>query len=345
MNRSRNTVHILSSLAIILLIAIQMVDSYKHAFFYHFITWFTWPAIFFVAGYIMVGKPSIKKSFFDTVKAYLIPYFISGIALIFLNKLVQILGLSPWLNSPFPAIRVGLKALLYGNGWPAHTLIWPYETGIGLFWVLLALFCGSTVNIIIVQVKSITIQVISVLAIAILGFYLGSFIQLPWSIQSAMIVQPFMLYGSYFDKLKNWQPSFAAILVAVISAWIMSYADVFEATTAFSYHWILTMILAFIALNAMLAISWFINNRVSKLANKLVLLAQRPNINIIILGFISSMIPISFYISKIPLLQKMNFEAIWLITLIIMISINILMNKVLHNEKKREGDFDEKDFN
>lgn len=328
---NKNIVHVLLGMGIIFLAAIQMIDSQAHAYFYNFLTWFTWPSIFFAVGYLIDEKQKVLKSIFHYVKIYLIPYFSVGLFLIFINKIVQLFHLNPWLKTPFPAIKVGLKALLYGNGQPADTFVWPFETAIGALWILLALFCSSVINIVILKIKSINLRIISVLVVAVLGFYIGSVVQLPWSVQSAMIVQPFMLYGSQLKHSKKWQPTYAVLLAALISAWLMSYAGAYELTTAFSYHWILGTIMAFIAMNAVLSIAYLINTRLGRLANLLIFLGKGLNINIVLLGFISLIIPLQLYVSKLFFFKEINFLTVWVLTIIIMGFVKLIINKGLNH--------------
>ena len=122
MNSKDRTVQILAGLAMIMLIFISIINPQDHSILYNFFTWLTWPTIFFIAGYYINVNLKIGQSIVLAIKRYLIPYLVVGLLMIVINKVVQLLQLNTWVNAPFPAMRTGLKALLYGNSTPVTTI-------------------------------------------------------------------------------------------------------------------------------------------------------------------------------------------------------------------------------
>lgn len=135
MDSRRRTVNVLTGFVIIMLIMMQMIDKEQNMPWYRFLTWITWPSVFFIAGYAIKVNQKFIQIIKQSILRYLVPYFLISILLIGSSKIIQKFGLASLFMQPFQAIRVGVKAMLYGNGWPGATLLWQFETGIGLSWI------------------------------------------------------------------------------------------------------------------------------------------------------------------------------------------------------------------
>lgn len=320
MNIRKRTVSVLTGVAIIMLIAMQMVSQQQNIAWYRFLTWTTWPMIFFVAGYAIKINQRIVQTLTQSILKYLVPYFLISLLLIASSKFVQMFGLTSLLNQPFQAIRVGVKAMLYGNGWPGATMFWQFETGIGLGWALLALFWGTIITTLIIKIKPLSLQIVLVVLITYGGFYVSRGVQLPWSFTSGVVVQPFMLLGHYFnDETRAWQPARATILAGGIISWIMSHNGAYELTVAQINHWIIGTLAAIIILEAILSIIWYTSEHLSRWTMWLIGIGKHYSISIAILSFMTMIVPIKNQLNNIITTEWLVFMLAWVIVLLIII--------------------------
>lgn len=333
MNIRKKTVGILTGLAIIMLIAMQLIDQQQNIAWYRFLTWTTWPMIFFAAGYTIKSNQKIIQTLQQSVLKYLVPYFLISVLLIGSSKIVQMFGLTSIFIQPFPAIRVGVKAMLYGNGWPGTTMFWQFETGIGLTWVLLALFWGTVITTLIIKIRPLFLQIVLVVLITYGGFYISRMVQLPWSFTSGIVAQPFMLLGHYFnDETKVWQPARATILAGVIISWVMAHNGAYELTVALINHWIIGTIAAIIILEAMLAIIGYmsISAHLTHLTRWLIDMGKHTNISITILAFITMIVPVKNHLNNMITAKWLVFLMALVIVLLIVIVMKWTVMKIMN---------------
>ena len=328
MDSRKRTVKVLTGFVIIMLIMMQMIDHEQNMVWYRFLTWITWPAVFFVAGYSIKINQKFIQILKQSILRYLVPYFLISILLIGSSKIIQMFGLTSLFMQPFQAIRVGVKAMLYGNGWPGTTMFWQFETGIGFIWVLLALFWSTIITALIVKIKPLFLQVILVALLTYGGFYISSIVQLPWSFTSGVVVQSFMLLGYYFnDEKKAWQPARATILAGVIISWVMAHNGSYELTVASINHWIIGTVSAMIMLEAILSIVWYINKKLNRFSDCLMKLGKYWYVDFMILGYITMILPIKHYLNSMISIEWVNFVIASLVVLFIITIIKWMVIK------------------
>lgn len=336
MDSRRRTVNVLTGFVIIMLIMMQMIDKEQNMPWYRFLTWITWPSVFFIAGYAIKVNQKFIQIIKQSILRYLVPYFLISILLIGSSKIIQKFGLASLFMQPFQAIRVGVKAMLYGNGWPGATLIWQFETGIGLSWILLALFWGTIITTLVIKIKPLFLQIVLVALLTYGGFYLSSIVQLPWSFTSGLVAQPFMLLGYYFnDEKKAWQPARATVLAGAIISWVMSHNGSYELTVALINHWIIGTVAAMIMLEAMLSIVWYINKRLPRFSGWLIKLGKYWYVDFAVLGYITMIVPIKHYLNNLIAIEWLDFVIACLVVLFIIIIIKwIVIKSVSYWENK-----------
>lgn len=336
MDSRRRTVNVLSGFVIIMLIMMQMIDKNQNMAWYRFLTWITWPAVFFVAGYSIKINQKFIQIIKQSILKYLVPYFLISILLIGSSKIIQKFGLTSLFIQPFQAIRVGVKAMLYGNGWPGTTMFWQFETGIGFIWVLSALFWGTVITTLVIKIRPLFLQIVLVALLTYGGFYLSSIVQLPWSFTSGLVAQPFMLLGYYFnDEKKAWQSARATVLAGAIISWVMAHNGSYELTVALINHWIIGTVAAMIMLEAMLSIVWYINKRLSRFSDWLIKLGKYWYVDFAVLGYITMIVPIKYYLNNLIAIEWLDFVIACLAVLFIIIIIKwIVIKGVSYLEKK-----------
>lgn len=311
-------VKILASIVIILLLLMQMITIPDHPAIYNFLTWLTWPALFFIAGYY-ISEKGIKSNIRHIIRCYLLPYILTGLLIIVVNKITQVLHLNGWINTPFPAMKTGLVTMLYGNGWPTGTLIGHRDFGIGLLWVLLAVFFGIVIQLAINKIRIQFIKIVISLALMVLGFYLGTKVQLPWSLDAALIMQPYILLGQSFKTVSITNINApVTIVVGLLSVWVMSIGSgPFELTLATTRYWFLGTVTAMLGLIMLILIANYMTKILSnRFYDWFVELGDKQSINIAILAFVMLMLPVGQLI-KVP---YGAFIIIYLITFIIVLA-------------------------
>ncbi|WP_404975236.1 hypothetical protein [Weissella paramesenteroides] len=317
MNNKDRTVQILSGFSLMMLIFISIINPQNHSIMYHFFTWLTWPTIFFIAGYTLNVNTTLVAQIMMAVRRYLIPYFIVGILIIPLNKVVQLLHIQGWLNAPFLGMGKGLKALLYGNSAPVVTIFGYFDTGIGLLWILMSLFVASVLLSLITKIRSLYILIFCVVLSAGLASYLSTVIQLPWSIESAMVGLPFMLFGLKYKQMKDWSAGLATVIAAILVDWTVSMSSGLDMANANVPFWILGIVVAFISLSGLVVIANYINLKSPKFSVFFSKIGSHLSINLAVFAFISTVIPVGNYVSHILSNGIVNLSIVLLIMLTI----------------------------
>ena len=331
------TVQILAGLVIIMLIFISIINPQNHSILYNFFTWLTWPTIFFIAGYMINEDNTIIEKALEAFKRYLVPYFVVGVLIIPLNKLIQLLHVQDWLNTPFAGMSKGLKALLYGNSSPTLTVFGYFDTGIGLLWILISLFVASLLMSIITKIRSLYISVFCVVFLAGLGSYLSSTVQLPWSLNSAMFGLPFMFFGVKYRTMKDWSAGSATIVAALILDGIFAMSSGLDMANANVPFWLLGNAVAFISLSGLIVFASYTALVLPKVSIIFSTIGSYPNINFAVFSFINVMLPVGNYVSLLLSNGVVNLAIVLSITLVITLIIKFSIVKIFHFQDGCEG--------
>lgn len=326
-----------------ILVLMQMIRVPDHALIYNFFTWLIWPVLFFIAGYYIKDKNLFTNSVL-TVKYYLLPYVFIGILMIILNKIIQFFNLTRWFNTIFPSMKIGTLTLAYGNGTATNTIFGPTNFGVGLLWVLLALCFGTIVHLVIIKLKVKFFKVLISIGLMILGFYVGTMVRLPWSLDAALIMQPYLLLGHFFNdfKIENINGP-VTIGVGILAVWAMSISNgPFDLMQASMRYWFLGTITAVLGLLMSLLVAMYVGRILSdSWCEWLIKLGNHQSINIALLACISLMMPIYNYVNTYISIPYVNFIMVWLIVLIIIVAIKLIIKIVvqyyLNNSKKEDA--------
>lgn len=157
------------------------------------------PVFFVLSGYLYKEKKVImviKSGFFNL----LLPYFFSVLVIAAVEQLYQIFP--SWINE-FSSSDF-MKAAFYGLGTP--TLLPNNVTipAIGAIWFLLAMFCGNILFTLAIKIskksnKKYTLEFL-VLVMIVIGFWSGTYIKFPWSLNAALVSQCFYYVGYMIKK-------------------------------------------------------------------------------------------------------------------------------------------------
>lgn len=333
-------VKILASIVTMMLVLIQMIKIPDHTLIYNFFTWLTWPALFFITGYYIKEKETFTN-IFNTLKYYLLPYILIGGIVIILNKLTQFFQLTKWINTIFPSIKKGALTLAYGNGTATNTLLGDIDFGVGLLWVLLALCFGTIIQIMIIKFKMKSLRVLISFGLMILGFYIGTIVQLPWSLNAALVMQPYLLLGYFFResnnayKIKNINAP-ATVGVGVLAVWTMAISNgAFNLTLASIRYWILGTVTAMIGLLMLMLIVVFIEKILPAGWYKwFIRIGTHQSISIALLAFFSLMIPIYNYVNMWVTIPYISFIMVWSVVLIIVVGTKGIIENVIQRYLK-----------
>lgn len=203
------------------------------------------PIFFILSGYLIRQKP-IKKVIKSGTKNLLIPYLITSFIILILHLF----------NSKiiFPkTIKQNVLSIIYGIGTDSTNTIIPNlkVSAIGAIWFLLAMFIANIIfqfNLRISQ-NYLTLLILS-LVNTIIGFIISFYIQLPFSINAALISQCYYIFGYslkkyhlFFKSIKN---SLIVLIISAIFTLLIAKNTYFYFNTGTSNNILLSIIGSFI---------------------------------------------------------------------------------------------------
>lgn len=180
--------------------------TYAVGFWQYFIFAINVPIFFVLSGYL-TRKKSLNETAKGGIKTLIVPYLFT-VCVIFLLSLIS-------LHKNIPGLIMTDKwdhyliAGIYGIGTPTQNSIIPGSNvpAIGAIWFLLAMYFGNifyqTLRMIVDRKNKTTQNMLLVslsIVLAICGFTISHFIQLPWSLGAAMISAIFYTSG-YFQTI------------------------------------------------------------------------------------------------------------------------------------------------
>lgn len=223
----------LIGLIFILLMLEQVINAQQHLHIYQLLTIVTVPTIFFSVGYFLDSTQSFFHLLINGIKKMVIPYAIVGIIIIVLNIVTSQLS---WFKQPFSNIKAIMKTFAYGIGWPTDTLLGQSSFGVGLVWLLLAIFFATLIFKLLSQLKQPWLMVAAIILLTASGYWLRTIVQLPWSLEAALIAQPFIYFGSLIKDQQKMPMTLATFFVGIILWSISSISGAFDFTVAYNPH-------------------------------------------------------------------------------------------------------------
>lgn len=223
----------LIGLIFILLMLEQVINAQQHLHIYQLLTIVTVPTIFFSVGYFLDSTQSFFHLLINGIKRMVIPYAIVGVLIIVLNIVTSQLS---WFKQPFSNIKTIMKTFAYGIGWPTDTLLGQSSFGVGLVWLLLAIFFATLIFKLVSQLKQPWLRVAATILLTAAGYWLRTIVQLPWSLEAALIAQPFIYFGSLIKDQQKMPMTLATFFVGIILWSISSISGAFDFTVAYNPH-------------------------------------------------------------------------------------------------------------
>lgn len=212
-------------IAIIMIVIGHSLDVYTRSYFAAFLFAVHVPIFFVVSGYLYKAKPT-RKVLIGSLKNLILPYLVTTIFV----AVIEFLGhniFPNWINAI--SLKPYILSVFYGLGTHAalpSTNI--YIPAIGAIWFLPAMFLG---NILFNWVYKLShrykqqngMLVLISLLLTILGFVLGTKIQLPWSFDASLISQSFYCFGYLVKQVDlvekgNWTFNAAGLILWLLSA-------------------------------------------------------------------------------------------------------------------------------
>jgi fucose 4-O-acetylase-like acetyltransferase len=204
------------------------------------------PIFFIISGFIFGNSNSIKLSFgeisYKRFRSLIAPYFTTGL-IFFL--LITVLYLFNWawafytihynklnvnitdvINILVPLV-IGKQILLnfcYGTGKEVSQL----KSVIGVvsaLWFLPSMFCANIIFYFFLKLfekYSIAIQSIIIIILTVIGYMIGKYIFLPWSIDVSLVAQIFIFSGYLMQKYKIFEKKAPIwVYIAAASIWLL----------------------------------------------------------------------------------------------------------------------------
>lgn len=200
------------------------------------------PVFFILSGYLFKEKKLsqvIKGGFFNLI----LPYVFSAILIALIEQAYSIFP--SWVNE-FSA-KDFVKGALYGIGTPTVLPNKMTIPAIGAIWFLLAMFCGNILFTLAFKLSNRmnrlgTLEFL-VIIMVIAGFWTSKYIQLPWSLNAALVSQSFY-YADYmirkYDLVEKANLSLASIGLVL---WMISaQSGFFYLNTAFADNRLLAVL-------------------------------------------------------------------------------------------------------
>jgi len=173
------------------------------------------PLFFFLSGVLLNHSASFKQFTVKKLSRLLLPYFVSCLIFSIVSFLSYLIFKNPVSFSWFQC--------LYACAFGTHDIL-IQTTGVKLFailWFLPALFCASLIGYCIITAinKNTLMGSILFLVIVSCGYSCSLLhLQLPWSLDIAMVSQIFVIPGYYFIKNGPKINPVAAILALLVFA-------------------------------------------------------------------------------------------------------------------------------
>lgn len=175
------------------------------------------PLFFLITGYFWDEKSSTLQFIKRKFRTLIIPYAITGLAIILTGILIGIFK-----NDIKTPLAIWPYAVLYGSG---STWLEPfYIKGIGPVWFLLATFIGC-VLLKLLQKSSLPFRIIAIASAFIFGCLTSRYLYFPFSIQSGLCSAMFIYLGYVFRREKHlfsqMGQEFKAVgLVTAVAIWV-----------------------------------------------------------------------------------------------------------------------------
>lgn len=153
------------------------------------------PVFLMITGYFLSSRRTVTDFIRNKVRTLLVPYFSVSLVLLILAA-----GKGFLRNNPAEELMTWSAAVLYGTG---DTVTDPFFVqGIGAVWFLWASFWGSILVRMILEKKR-WIQILTITAAFLSGYYSHRILQLPFSVQQGMCASLYIYAGYLLRTYRN----------------------------------------------------------------------------------------------------------------------------------------------
>lgn len=185
----------------------------------HIIFAFHMPIFFIVSGYFYREKKALVE-IRGGVTNLIFPYMMTAV-LAFIAVLAGII----WVHNPIMYSSMTISkffvAVLYGfGGGPAHAAGLP---AIGATWFLLAMFVAMQIFNYVMRLSNKQPDIVRLMiftVLAMIGLAINDYVFLPWSTNSALLVQPFLFTGYMLKKYDLVSNLKWPVLVSALALWL-----------------------------------------------------------------------------------------------------------------------------
>ena len=188
------------------------------------------PIFFIISGFLLAESNSITLSLgeiaYKKFRRLILPYLITGLICFYLANVVKYLLYSTdysYSHLLYFTKQV-LQNLCYGTGKEVTLLnadFWP----VGLLWFLPSLFSAIIIFYFFLKLfekYSIAIQSIIIILLTFVGYMIGKYIFLPWSIDISLVSQVFVFSGYLMRKYMIFEKKAPIwLFIAAASIWLL----------------------------------------------------------------------------------------------------------------------------
>lgn len=166
------------------------------------------PIFFFITGYFLNDKRTLKEFMRIKFKTLIVPYILTCLAMILLGTMLgQIQN-----GDALAALKKWLIASLYGAGSDVTSPF--YVPAIGALWFLLATFWGSCFLRILFSFRP-QVRLASVLILFSMGYFTRIHFWLPFSLQAGACATLFMYMGWLWKNTQKYMTAIPREIVTV----------------------------------------------------------------------------------------------------------------------------------
>jgi len=205
------------------------------------------PIFFIISGFLLAESNSITLRFgeitYKKFRRLLLPYLITGLIIFLLLIVINlfnvaitfysinhnlIFSITHSIDGYYPFILNDVKQFLltlcYGNG-KEVILLQSVIKPIGILWFLPSLFSAIIIFYFFLKLfekYSIAIQSIIIIILTFVGYMIGKYIFLPWSIDISLVSQIFMFSGYLMRKYMIYEKKAPIwLFIAAASIWLL----------------------------------------------------------------------------------------------------------------------------
>lgn len=287
----------------------------------HNLAAFRMPLFFLITGYLLnIAKHKKDKNGFVKTRFWslIIPYFTIGIVFYLLWIVRRKLGFGETDTS-----TNGIVGLLIGN---RDFLFFNVP-----LWFLITLFCATNIFfflMLFLENKPFVIKAITVVFIGIIGALIGEVLMLPWGIDIALAVQPFLFLGNLlkqYNFFTKFSKNISVTLIFCLLYFILANTNIFVDISKRNYGNLIFFYLAGISGSVfILQIIYFIKK--IKGLEKIFTFIGTNSINVLTFHF-GVFLMLNLISKVVPYISDTNWVLYWLLGVFLTAPLGLIFKK------------------